>query len=235
METKCPCHIGIVMDGNRRYAKKQGIEPWKGHEKGREALKEIIRYFANLDSETKYLSLYAFSLENLKNRPELEKKFLYQQLKKGFDELLEEKVIFENEVNISTIGHIEMLPDKNLKNSITKIVDATKNYSNKYIVFAICYDGQDEFVNATKRIAEQKIKPEDINTRTIKKNLFTKDIPPLDLLIRTGGEQRLSGFLLWDASYAELYFTGTLFPEFSPADLETAIEDYKSRQRRFGK
>jgi len=233
MDAKAPVHIGIIMDGNRRFAQKHSMNPWEGHEAGRKTLKKMINYFGNKESATKYLTLYTFSLENLKNRSELEKQFLFKVLTQGFKELLDEHVIFDKKININVIGRWELLPDKGLKDAIQKSIDATKTHKNKFIRFAICYDGQDEIVHACQKIVDSNAKK--VTPELIKQNLFTSELPPVDLVIRTGGEQRISGFLLWDASYAELYFTETLFPDSVPDTYENAIEEYKNRQRRFGK
>ncbi|MDD5182390.1 MAG: polyprenyl diphosphate synthase [Candidatus Nanoarchaeia archaeon] len=233
MGYKEPLHIGMILDGNRRYAQKHGLKPWEGHEEGKKALSKLIRYFANSESQTKYLTLYALSLDNFQKRSQIERNFLYNVLKEGFTEILDEPIIFEKKINIDVIGRWELLPDKELKEAIQNAVDATKSHKNKFIRFAICYDGLDEIVNAAQKIVDSNAKK--VTKELIKENLFTKDLPPVDLLIRTGGEQRLSGFLLWDASYAELYFTETLFPDSIPGVYNSAIKDYANRQRRFGK
>lgn len=233
MDTKEPVHIGIIMDGNRRWAQKHKLNPWEGHEAGRKTLQRMINHFGNKESATKYLTLYTLSLDNFKNRSEIEKQFLFKVLTQGFTELLKEPVIFDQKININVIGRWELLPDKALKDAVQKAIDATKNHKNKFIRFAICYDGHDEIVHACQKIVDSNTK--NITSELIKNNLFTKDLPPVDLVIRTGGEQRISGFLLWDASYAELYFTETLFPDSVPDTYEKAVEEFKNRQRRFGK
>lgn len=233
MDSKEPLHVGIILDGNRRWAQNHKLNPWEGHKAGKETLKKQIKYFANKESKTKYLTLYSLSLDNFQKRSEIERKFLYNVLREGFSEILDEPVIFEKKINIDVIGRWELLPDKGLKDAIKKAVDATKTHSNKFIRFAICYDGQDEIVQACQKIVDSSAKK--ITPELIKQNMFTSKLPPVDLVIRTGGEQRLSGFLLWDAGYAELYFTETLFPDSVPDTYENAVKDYANRQRRFGK
>ena len=225
-----PSHVGMILDGNRRWALKHALKPWEGHKAGKENLQKMLYHW--IDTDIKYLTLYSLSLDNFKNRNEIEKKFLLQVIQAGFDELVTDELIKKGEVNVNVIGRWELLPE-NLKKSIQKAIDATKDYNKKFLRFAICYDGQDELVHAAQNIANKEI--ETVTPETIKQNLFTKDLPPVDLLIRTGGEKRLSGFLLWDASYAELYFTEVLFPDAVPDTFDEAVEEFKNRQRRFGK
>lgn len=223
-------HIAVIMDGNRRWAKLKNIQPWEGHEEGRKTLRNLLDYFVSLDIT--HLTLYSLSLGNVQNRSEIEKQFLFKVLKAGFDEIPTLKSIHEGKVKVTFMGRWEILPE-DIKASIKKAIDCTKHYKNKFLQFAVCYDGQDEIVYAAQNLIDKKIKK--VTPELIKANIFTSDIPPVDLLIRTGGEQRLSGFMLWDCSYAELFFTETLFPDAVPKTFDEAIKEFYSRQRRFGK
>lgn len=223
-------HIGLILDGNRRWSKKHALKPWEGHEAGRLTLSILTRYWAS-KTDIKYLSLYALSLKNFLGRSSLEKKLLYGSLERGFIDLLNDKLLKKEKIRVKIIGKWNLLPDKRLKKVLNEIISKTKKHNKKVLSFFICYDGQDEITEAAKEMKNVQR----ITRSTIKNNLFTKDLPPVDLLIRTGGEHRLSGFMLWDVSYAELYFTDILFPDFTPSSFNNAITEYKNRKRRFGK
>jgi undecaprenyl diphosphate synthase len=222
--------VAIILDGNRRWAKLHNLKPWEGHRAGKETLKKLAREW--MESDVKYLTLYSFSLKNLQNRNPLERHYLYQVLKAGIIDTLSDPYFYEN-LNISVIGRWHLLPDKSLKKKIQEMIDKTAKNKDKMLRLAICYDGQDEIVHACQNLIDKGVKK--VTPELIKQNLFTNELPPVDLLIRTGGEKRLSGFLLWDASYAELFFTDKLFPDCVPGTLQEAIEEFKNRKRRFGK
>lgn len=222
-------HISMILDGNRRYAVQHGLNPWQGHEAGRKTLSNLIRYWAT-KTDIECLSLFSLSLDNFLKRTEIEKEFLYRQFITGFTELLDDKIIHDKGIQVKIIGKWELIPDKELKSLISKVVSKTKDYTKRKLSFFICYDGQDEIVEAARRF-----NPKEITKENFKKALFTAELPEVDLLIRTGGEKRISGFMLWDISYAELYFIDTLFPDFTPIEFNKAIEEYKNRKRRFGK
>lgn len=230
---KIPKHIAIIMDGNRRYAKKHKLKSWEGHEVGKKTLKKLVLHWLNTKIEN--LTVYALSLDNLKKRSSTEKKFLFALLAEGFDELLKEPKIFKKQVNVGFLGRWDLIKYKELRKSIQDIKKATKKFNKKSLNFAIAYDGQDEIVQACKGVVKSKISSNKIDSKIIKKHLYSSKLPPVDLLIRTGGDQRISGFLLWDISYAEFYFTPLLFPSFTPKQFDKAIKEFKKRQRRFGK
>jgi len=227
-----PKHVGVIMDGNRRWAKKMNLEPWEGHKAGKETLKKLINYF--LDSKVQYLTLYSLSLDNFNKRSSIERKHLYEVIKSGFDEIVESDLVKKRKLCIKVIGKWWLLPE-DIKTSIEKAIEVTKNNKGKIVTFAICYDGQDEVVEACKEIVKKGIPTDKINLKVFYENMYSKDLPPVDLIIRTGGEKRLSGFMLWSASYAELYFTEVLFPDAVPETFELAIKDFSQRKRRFGK
>jgi tritrans,polycis-undecaprenyl-diphosphate synthase [geranylgeranyl-diphosphate specific] len=226
-----PKHIAIIPDGNRRWAKKRGLMPWIGHKVAFSDFKEIID--ASLGLKIPYFSLWISSQDNLKKRPQAEVKFLLNLFKKKFAELANDETIHKNQVKINAIGEWNKQLSEDVKIPIKEAIEATKNYNKFYLNFFIAYSGVDEMLKAVKKIKKQdnlKITPE-----MIKKNLLTKDLPPVDLLIRTGGESHMSsGFMMWDIADAELYFSNKLYPDFTADDFRNAIKDYSARRRRLG-
>lgn len=233
IDERGPNHIAIILDGNRRWAKARGLKPTDGHKAGAEAVKNIVKYA--YDCGLKYLTVYAFSTENWK-RDKSEVSLLVKLLDKFTSDLLvsDEK----REIQIRVYGDITAL-DKKLQDKIIKLEAKTKN--NKKMVFGIClnYGGRDEIIRAVKQICEDvesgKLNKEDINSEVISNNLYTKDIPDPDLIIRTSNEYRLSNFLTWQSTYSELYFPkDVMWPDFNEAEFDKAIEEYIKRNRRFG-
>lgn len=236
-KSSLPKHVAIIMDGNRRWAKEKNLSEFKGHNEGRKTLEKIMDFGFELG--IKYITVYAFSGENLKKRSEEEKKHLFSLFAKGFVDLLNKEEVHKKSVNVNVFGRINLLP-KEVKEAILKTVEKTKNYSNHFFNLCLVYDGKDEIVDSVKEIAKKvknnEIDINEINRETIKKHLYTKDTPPPELIIRTGmkKEKRLSGFLLWDSSYSEFYFTEVLWPAFNEDELLKAIKNFQSRERRFG-
>jgi len=221
-------HIAIIMDGNGRWAKAQGKTRTEGHKKGAEVVKEITTYSAN-NPEIKYLTLYAFSTENWK-RPKMEVEFLMKLLDNWLKREL--PTYIENEVKFEVIGDISKF-SKKLQDRINLTKEKTKNFTKLTQVLALNYGSRDEITRAIKRLSE---KNEEITEENISKNLDTGiyNIPDVDLLIRTSGEIRLSNYLLWQVAYAEMFFTPTLWPDFTAKELDKIIKDFKKRERRFG-
>lgn len=225
-------HIGIIVDGNGRWAKEKGKSRSEGHKAGAEALEKIILYI-NKESIANYLSLYVFSTENFSRSPE-EVNYLMELFMKWFKKCKEKyknaniKVLFSSQKEF-------------LKSEIVKAIDeleeATKDNTGLVVNFCLSYGGRQEIVDATKKIAtdvlENKLNINDINEELFKKYLYN-DLPDVDFLIRTSGENRVSNFMLWQISYAEMYFPKVYFPDFTPKCLEEAIEEYEKRDRRFG-
>lgn len=231
MDYKIPNHVAIIMDGNGRWAQKRGLKRTKGHQMGAKVLKKISEYV--YDKKIKVLSVFAFSTENWKRDKE-EVDYLMDLFIKVFKDNF--KSIKEKGVKIVFSGLKTKLNDKVLK-EMKRMTEETKN--NKNGIFNIClnYGGQDEIVEATKKIAsdvkEGKIKIDDINKDMYNSYLFN-DLPPIDLMIRTSGEYRISNFMLWQMAYAELYFTDVLWPDFDEKELDKAIDSFNKRDRRFG-
>ena len=228
-----PKHVAIIMDGNGRWAKKRGLLRVLGHERGAKAVRETIE--AAGESGITHLTLYAFSTENW-NRPKKEvdklMNLLVSSLKKEF------KSLHENEIKLCAIGNLEELPPKAYK-ELSEVIEKTKNNKKLVLTLALSYGSRNEIVKTVKEIAEKVknniISIENIDDSIINEHLYTRNLPDVDLLIRTSGEQRISNFLLWQIAYAELYFTDVLWPDFKKEDLYKAILNYQNRERRFGK
>ena len=232
-ENRLPKHIAIIMDGNGRWAKKQGMARTFGHENGAKAVRRIVEGCAELGVEN--LTLYAFSTENW-NRPKLEVKTLMRLLISSLKK--EIKTLHENNIKLSTIGNLNTLP-KNVYKELMEVIEKTRSNTRMTLTIALSYGSREELVSATKEISikvkNNIISPEKIDESIINEHLYTRNLPDVDLLIRTSGEERISNFLLWQIAYAELYFTNTLWPDFSKEDLYNAIVEYQKRERRFGK
>tara|TARA_B100000795_G_scaffold94043_1_gene68852 strand:- start:2012 stop:2758 length:747 start_codon:yes stop_codon:yes gene_type:complete len=230
---KIPQHIAVVMDGNGRWAKKNGYLRAIGHKSGVKAVREVVQ--ACDDLGVKYLTLYTFSTENW-NRPKLEVNTLMELM---VDSLTKELSGFmKNNVRILTIGDTDDLPNR-CKKKFADAVSKTKTNTGLNLIFALSYSSRKEILTAVKSITNSvlnnEIKTEDINSELMDKHLYTAAIPDPDLLIRTSGEQRISNFLLWQLAYSELHFTSVLWPDFKKDDLFAAVIDYQQRERRFGK
>lgn len=222
-------HIAIIMDGNRRWAKEKNLPSAMGHKRGVDALKTTLR--ACKDFGIKYLTVYAFSTENWKRKKE-EVDFLMELLAITLTNELAE--MHSEGVVISFIGDISMLSDK-LQKILSNSVETTKNNTGVHLQIAFNYGARDEIVHAVKSIVAKGVKSEDITEEMISENLYTKNIPDPDLLIRTGGEKRISNYLLWQIAYSEIFVTDEYWPEFGRDSLVKAVEEFKNRQRRFGK
>ncbi len=232
---KMPKHVAIIMDGNRRYAKLQGnADVLKGHELGVDSLENVLDWSIELGIEI--VTVYAFSTENF-NRPEHEVEGLMKLFVINFKKLVDHEKIHRNEVRVKVVGRTELLPDE-VKEAIKEAEDATKHYDKRIFNLAIGYDGRLEIIDSFKKIIndvqEGKITVDDVNEDLVSKNLYTEGLDDPNLIIRTSGEERLSGFLLWQSSYSELYFCETLWPELRKVDFLRAIRSYQARERRFG-
>ena len=227
-----PNHIAIIMDGNRRWAQSKNLPSMLGHREGVQALKKVTRYASDLG--IKYLTVYAFSTENW-NRKKDEVDFLMYLIQEAIQNEFEE--MHQNNVKLNVIGFYEDLP-KPLPKVLNDAIEKTKNNTGLNLQVAINYGSRAEITHAikeiTKKVLANEIKIEDINDETISNTLLTKNIPDPDLLIRTGGEQRISNYLLWQCAYTEFYSTETLWPAFDGNELDKAIEEFNRRQRRYG-
>lgn len=232
METTLPKHIAIIMDGNRRWAKEKGIETRLGHKEGAETLKRIAKYANQIG--IKYLTVYAFSTENWKRTKE-EVGALMKLLEMYVADFLNDKEL-EN-IKINVLGDISKL-EPSLQKSIQKALNRTKDYTGLTLNVAFNYGGRNEITKAVQNIATRvqngDIIPAEIDEQLITNNLYTAGQPEPDLLIRTGGEQRISNFLLWQLAYTEFLFIDKYWPDFTNEDLDEAIQVFQNRNRKFG-
>lgn len=223
-----PLHVAITMDGNGRWAQKRNLSRTEGHDKGLKTVKRIVKKASDL--RIKFLTLYIFSTENWK-RTEQEVGFLMNLI---HIHLVQELNFYrENNIKLNHIGNLSALPKK-IQNDILEAIDDTKDFNGMTLNLAINYGGRDEIVRGIKKIIHQNIKSEEITEEFISKNLDMPQSPDVDLLIRTGGEHRLSNFLLWHIPYAEQVYTDTLWPDYSNEEFEKNIEEFTHRNRRFG-
>jgi len=228
-----PQHIAVIMDGNGRWAKKRGLRRENGHREGRKSVKKIVECCVELG--IKNLTLYAFSTENW-NRPKLEIDFLMQLLFLSLKDEL--KTLNKNNIKFETIGDLTRLPKK-ISNYLQKVKLETKENSKLTLTLALSYGSRNEIVNVVRELSDKVknniISSKNIDETVINDHLYTRNLPDVDLLIRTSGEKRISNFLLWQIAYSELYFTKKLWPDFRKKDLYKAIVSYQNRERRFGK
>ena len=229
---RMPTHVAIIMDGNGRWAKQHGVPRLAGHNAGMEAMKEIVRRASDLG--IRYLTVYAFSTENWK-RPVTEVHFIMELLSRYLTSEIEE--FKENNVQVRFMGSREGLPDIVIE-KMDHAIEETKNDTGIILNLAINYGGQAEILHAVKSIAQQvadgTLKVEDIDAPVFENNLYSKGLPAPDLLIRTGGDLRVSNFLLWQIAYSEIWTTQVFWPDFTPDMLVEAIKMYQKRERRFG-
>ncbi len=228
LKTELPNHLGIILDGNRRWAKQNNLTSLEGHRRGSEVFRQIS--LEAFDLGIKFLSSYVFSTENWQRTKE-ETSYLMKLVVKAVEKYLND---FNNKgIKIVILGSKEGL-GKSVLESIESTEQKTKN--NKKGTLAIClnYGGQQEIIDATKKIIKKKINPESITKEVFEQNLYSPEVPPIDLLIRTSAEQRISGFMLWRIAYAELLFVEKYWPDYTTNDLKDAISIYNKRQRRYG-
>ena len=219
-------HIGIIIDGNRRFAKRLMLEPWKGHEVGLKKVEDIVGWLKELN--IKEITIYCFSLENF-NRPKKEVDFLMKVFKREFSKLTKNETVHQDKIKINFIGKIELF-DKELQEITKEATRVTKDYNNHIINFALGYGGRQEIIHAAREIQKSG---EEITEENFTKHLWLQTCP--DLIIRTGGDHRTSNFLVWQAAYSEWIFLDKTWPEFEKEDLINSIKEFNNRERRFGK
>lgn len=228
-----PKHLAIIMDGNGRWAKQQGLLRAFGHEKGTKSVRITVETCTKLGIEN--LTLYAFSTENW-NRPKLEVDTLMNLLVNSLKNEL--KTLEKNNIRLNCIGNIDLLPSK-AKKELLSVIEKTQNNNRMTLTLALSYGSREELLNAVKIISDKVknniISIDTIDESIINEHLYTRNLPDVDLVIRTSGEHRISNFLLWQIAYAEFYFTDVLWPDFKEDDLYAAIISYQKRERRFGK
>lgn len=229
-----PNHIAIVPDGNRRWAKARGLDPWEGHKEGADNTEKIIERARKLGVFC--LSIWGSSEDNLTKRPFAEKKALLEIYLKNFKRLLEGEEIHRDRVRISVIGKWREQFPAPLASLLERCIEETKRYEKHRLNFFLAYNGTTEMLEATRSIAAMGKAGAEVTAQTIKDHLWTRELPPVDLLVRTGGEPHLSaGFMMWDIADAQLFFSEKPYPDFGPDDFEGALADYTRRERRRGK
>ncbi len=230
-----PKHVAIIMDGNRRFSKIQGnIKIIEGHKKGIATLERVLDWCVDLGIEI--VTAYAFSTENFNRSPD-EVKGLMKLFQENFEAIAQNKKIHQNEVQVKAVGKLELLPE-NVRKAIKIAEESTSSYKKRRVNIAIGYDGRLEIIDAIQKIAQKvkdgKLSIESINEDMVNDNLYTAGLEDPNLIIRTSGEERLSGFLLWQSSYSELYFCDSLWPQLRKVDFLRALRSYQQRERRFG-
>jgi len=223
-----PGHVAIIMDGNGRWAERRGLPRLAGHLAGVNRIRSVVATLLN--NRIEYTTLYGFSSENW-NRPEEEVQGLFQILEERIDQ--EATEMHRQNIRIKHVGRLNELPS-GVQSSISRACSLTQNNSGMVLIFAFNYGGRHELVDTARKLAEQKIPPAEIDEQMFAANLYTAGIPDVDLVIRTGGELRISNFLLWQAAYAEFYFTKVLWPDFTPEQVNRSLSAFAERKRRFG-
>jgi tritrans,polycis-undecaprenyl-diphosphate synthase [geranylgeranyl-diphosphate specific] len=232
-----PNHIAIILDGNRRWAKRHLAMTKEGHWKGADSVENLLDWCEEFD--IKIITLYALSAENM-DRKDDELEYLYELIRMRLEKLLNDPRIHRNKMRVKAIGRIELLPNS-IKDILNKLDIATKNYDNHFLNIALAYGGQLELVDAVKKIGEKikdgSLNVNEIDKKVIESNLYTSHLPQSspDMILRTSGEKRLSGFLMWQSAYSELIFMDIFWPEFRKIDLMRAIRTFQERKRRLGK
>jgi undecaprenyl diphosphate synthase len=230
---RLPRHVAIIMDGNGRWAKKRLLNRIKGHEKGADAVRAVVK--ACREVGISYLTLYAFSTENWQ-RPRMEIEALMTLLQRFLQ--TEARELLTNNIRLDTIGETDRLP-ADVRRSLEQVMSQTRGNDGLRLILALSYGSRSEIIHAMRKIASEvaagRLSPAAIDEAVLSQTLFTHDIPDPDLLIRTSGEMRLSNFLLWQLAYAEFHFTSTLWPDFGKAELVHILTDFQRRERRFGR
>lgn len=233
-EKKTISHVALIPDGNRRWAKKKGFLPWIGHQAGAKAFEKILNKWAEV--EVPHLTFWGGSVDNLTKRPKREVDFLFKAYDDHFKRILKDKRIHENKVKINVLGLWEKILPEGTQRIIKRGIEQTKDHDRYFLTILLAYDGTSEMVACCQKIVQKK---ETVVTgAVIKENLWTKDLPPVDLVIRTGCKQdpHLSaGFMMWNTAYSQLCFTDTLFPDFTVEEFKGSVNNYLTRERRFGK
>ena len=225
---RLPEHIAIIMDGNGRWAQRRGLHRIEGHRAGVASLRSAIEYFN--EYQIKYVTTYSFSTENWK-RPEDEIAGLFDLL----DEIIEKETaeLHKKGIRLRHLGRLDGLPS-HLQQTVLKATEITRNNSGMTLSFAFNYGGRSEILDAVRQLIAEGIPPQGITEELFSRHLYTADLPDVDLLIRTGGELRISNFMIWQAAYSEYYFTEVLWPDFDKKEIEKALLSYSQRERRFG-
>lgn len=229
-----PVHVGIITDGNRRFAKLSGLTSNDGHVKGKDKIEEVLQWC--MDLGIKIVTIYGFSTENF-NRNKNEVKFLFKLINDSLKDLMKDKRVKNNGIKVKVIGDLDLLPEF-LKNTIKETESFTSSFNNFRLNLAVGYGGREEIIQGIRKLAkdvqDKKLKISDITEESFRNYLYDSTLPDPDLILRTSGEERVSNFLLWQSAYSELYFTDVNWPGFRKIDFLRAIYSYQSRHRRYG-
>jgi tritrans,polycis-undecaprenyl-diphosphate synthase [geranylgeranyl-diphosphate specific] len=229
-----PRHVAIIMDGNRRFAREVGLDPWKGHEMGRDTLEKVLDWC--LEAGVRYLTVYAFSTENFQ-RNLAEVKALMRLFEDNFRRMADDERVHKHKIRVRAIGQVDLLP-RSVQEGIRYAEERTAGYDQYFFNVAVAYGGRQEILRAIQNIAAEvqagKLQPEEIDEVTVSSHLFTSHLPDPDLILRTSGEERISNFLLWQLAYSELCFVDVHWPGFKKVDFLRALRTYQLRQRRHG-
>jgi len=228
LQRTLPGHVGIIMDGNGRWAEQRGLPRLEGHRRGSDSVRNVTRAARRLG--LKALTLYAFSSQNWKRPPD-EVAGLMDLLRDYLNR--ERPEIMENGIRLHAIGELDRLPPR-VRDPLEALRSDSARHTDMTLTLALSYGGREEIIAMARRIAADRLDPASIDARAIEDRLWTEGLPPLELVVRTSGEFRVSNFLLWQLAYAEIHFTDTLWPEFGEIDLLLALEDFQKRERRFG-
>ncbi len=228
-----PAHVALIPDGNRRWAKARGLDPWDGHEAGAKNTEKIIEKARELGIRS--FSFWGSSMENLTKRPFEEKRELLRLYEEYFTRMIENESVHRDRARIRMIGHWREQFPEGLKKILLRCEEETKNYDDYSLNFFLAYSGNDEMLEAVRLLLSSGIEARTVSSERLKSALMTRDLPPVDYLIRTGGEPHLSaGFMMWDIADAQLYFSEKLYPDFDEQAFAESIEEYARRARRFG-
>ncbi len=231
---RLPSHIGIIMDGNRRFAERLGLDPAAGHVLGRDKLEQVLDWCLELG--VRHLTVYAFSTENFKRAPE-EVELLMQLFESNFRKMAEDQRVHRHRIRVRVLGRTDLLPPS-VQAAAAAAEARTRGYDQYFFQVAIAYGGREELLSAFQRIAhkikEDGVSPEDLTEQMVSDHLYTGGLPDPDLILRTSGEERISNFLLWQAAYSELYFADVYWPAMTKKDFLKAILAFQLRQRRYG-
>ncbi len=229
-----PAHVALIPDGNRRWAKARGLDPWDGHEAGAKNTEKIIEKARELGIRS--FSFWGSSMENLTKRPFEEKRELLRLYEEYFTRMIENEAVHRDRARIRMIGHWREQFPEGLKKILLRCEEETKNYDDYSLNFFLAYSGNNEMLEAVQSLLASGIEARAVSPERLKSALMTRDLPPVDYLIRTGGEPHLSaGFMMWDIADAQLYFSEKLYPDFDEQSFAESIEEYARRARRFGK
>lgn len=229
-----PHHVALIPDGNRRWAKARGLNPWDGHDAGAKNTEKIIEKARELG--VRVFSFWGSSLENLTKRPFEEKRELLRIYEMYFTRMIENESVHRDRARIRMIGHWREQFPEGLQKILLRCEEETKNYDAYSLNFFLAYSGNDDMLEAVRRLVASGVSPDDISSEQLKRALLTRDLPPVDYLIRTGGDPHLSaGFMMWDIADAQLFFSDKLYPDFDASAFTESLEEYSRRARRFGK